>query len=264
MTTSIHWQHDCPGFIETEIIDGIIKVTCYVEDSPEPPPQRVTDGLQVLYTFLEGDGKIVHDVSGVGLALDLAVESLPSVTWLSGGGLSVKSPTVIVSLDPATKLSEAVKASNAVTVEAWLKPANLSQRGPSRIITVSADYHQRNFNLAQAAELYDFRLRTTETTENGRPSLSTQYGALETKLTHVVYTRGTAGHAKIYLDGEVAAEKEVHGEMTNWDKGYHLALANEMLGSREWLGEFHLVAAYHRALSAEEIAQNLEAGPQRA
>ena len=40
------------------------------------------------------------------------------------------------------------------------------------------------------------------------------------------------------------------------------ALANELTFDRPWLGEFHLVALYARALSPTEVQQNLKAGPE--
>jgi hypothetical protein len=49
--------------------------------------------------------------------------------------------------------------------------------------------------------------------------------------------------------------------LTNWDAGYRLSLANEVTENRPWLGEFHLVAVYDWALSAVEVSENYNAGP---
>jgi hypothetical protein len=263
MAQTILWQHDCPGHIETEVIDGVIHVICYVqEDMPPPePPSRVTEGLQVLYAFNAGSGTTIHDRSNVGPPVDLLLETEAAVSWLSGGGLSVRSPTIISSRDPATKLIDAVQASNEVAIEAWVKPANIIQDGPARIVSLSTDFHNRNFQVAQAAELYDVRLRTTETTENGRPSLSTPFGSVATELTHVVYTRAASGMARIFIDGNSVVGRIVPGTFSNWDRGYRFALADELIGNRTWLGEYHLIAVYSRALSADEIGQNFRVGP---
>ena len=43
--------------------------------------------------------------------------------------------------------------------------------------------------------------------------------------------------------------------MSNWDRSYRFALANEMTQDRSWLGSFYKVAVYDRALTAEEVAQ---------
>jgi hypothetical protein len=260
MAQTILWQHDCPGHIETEVIEGVIHVTCYVDDEP-PPPERVTEGLQLLYTFDEAGGTMVHDRSGVGVPVDLVVGSEAAVTWIPGGGLAVNSPTIITSPSPVTKLVDAAMASNEITIEAWVKPANITQDGPARIVSLSTDYHHRNFQLAQAAELYDVRLRTTETTENGRPSLSTPFGSLTAELTHVVYTREESSMARIYVNSEFVVGRIVPGTFDTWDEQYRLALADELIGSRTWLGEYYLIAAYGRSLSAEEVGQNYRVGP---
>jgi Concanavalin A-like lectin/glucanases superfamily len=259
MAATIAWQRDCPGYIETELVNGVIQVTCWVEEGPGPNT-RVTDGLQVLYTFLEGTGTTVRDVSEVGTPLDLAMESEAAVSWKSGGGLSVNSATMLASVGAATKVIQAAKASNEITLEGWVKPADLTQTGPARILTLSVDYHHRNFQLAQAEALYDVRLRTTTTTVNGRPSVFTAAGTLTATLTHVAYTRAASGVARIYLNGSVSVEQTVGGDLSNWDDGYRLALANEVIGSFPWLGEYYLIAIYGRALSAEEVQRNLAAG----
>ena len=259
MASTILWQRECPGYIETEVVNGVIQVTCYVDEEPQPTA-RVTDGLQVLYTFKEGTGGTVGDVSGVGTPLNLVVESEAAVSWKAGGGLVINSATMLASAEAATKVIEAVKASNELTLEGWLTPANLTQAGPARILTLSSDYHHRNCQLGQAETLYDVQLRTTTTTVNGRPSLSTAAGTLTTALTHVVYTHAASGLSRIYLNGDLSVEKQSEGDLTNWDDTYRLILANELIGSRSWQGEYYLIAVYARALSAEEVKQNLTAG----
>jgi hypothetical protein len=56
------------------------------------------------------------------------------------------------------------------------------------------------------------------------------------------------------------ATTNVGGLITNWDNSFRLALANEMMGGLPWLGEYHLLAIYNRALSLGEIYQNYDAG----
>jgi hypothetical protein len=227
---------------------------------------RVTDGQQVLYTFEEGSGTTVYDVSGVGMPLDLTVGDVSAVSWVLGG-LAVNAMTIIASEAVATKVIEAAQTTNEITVEAWVMPANTSQDGPARIVTLSADLFYRNFTLGQGlwggqpSDLYDMRLRTTATDDSGLPSLSTPPGSLTTDLTHVVYTREASGMAKIYVDGVEQASRTVGGIFSNWDTGYRLALANELTEDRPWLGEFRLVAVFSRALSQAEVSQNFQAGP---
>lgn len=229
-----------------------------------PFESRVTQSLQALYTFEEGFGGTVFDVSGVGTPLDLNIGNTARVKWVEGG-LSVTGSTIIASTGAATKLVDAVRTSNEITIEAWVKPASVNQNGPARIASLSKDLYSRNLTLGQgiyggSSEVFDVRLRSTTTDQNGTPSLNSPHGTLSTKLTHVVYTRNAAGTARLYVDGQQKAGRTVGGNLSNWDTATRFALANELTGDRPWLGEFYMVAVYSRALSATEIMQNLNAG----
>lgn len=239
------------------------------DPTPTPPPSdgsRVTDGIQALYTFKEGTGTTIRDVSNVASALDLDVSNGNAIDWLPQGGLAITDTTTIASVGAATKIISAAQATNELTVEAWVKPANLSQSGPARMVTLSDDLTNRNFTLGQGFDSYDptdmidVRLRTTATDANGQPSLTTHPGSLDTQLTHIVFTRNVTGERKVYLDGVLAVNGAIGGDFSNWDGNYRLALANELTNNRPWLGEFHLVAIYDRALSAAEVDQNYQAG----
>jgi hypothetical protein len=46
---------------------------------------RVTANLQALYTFDEGSGLLINDVSGVGAPMDLTIDNQYAVTWAAGG-----------------------------------------------------------------------------------------------------------------------------------------------------------------------------------
>ena len=128
---------------------------------------RVAQGLQVLYTFEEGAGAEVRDLSGVGTPLDLAIAHPENVTWLPGGGLSIDASTIVQSAGPASKVIDAVKLSGEVTIEAWLRPDNTTQFGPARIVTLSQDPYYRNATLGQSYDGYGVRFRTTTTGDNG-------------------------------------------------------------------------------------------------
>ena len=246
------------------LTDGLEIAQGYDPSDPGSKPisgdERVTSGQLVLYSFEEGSGTRVYDVSGFGTPLDLIVEDEAAVSWIAGGGLEINSSTVIKSAGAAGKVIDAVKASDELTIEAWITPANTTQSGPARIVTLSRDPYYRNFTLGQQSDTYDVRLRTTETSYNGRPSLSTPYGSLANQLTHVVYTRDVFGATKLYLNGALVASGTVGGDCSVWDDYYALALANELTEDRPWLGTYHMVAIFERALDQAEIIQNFGAG----
>jgi hypothetical protein len=224
-----------------------------------PESSRITDGLVALYDFGEGSGTTVNDVSGNGTPLNLTIQNPGAVAWLSGGGLSVNSSAVISSVSSAGKVISALKASNAFTVEAWIKPANTTQSGPARIVTCSsAPTVVQNFMVgtgtwgSNPSNVIDVRLFDQERT--------TPAGSLTTALTHVVYTRNSAGALSVYINGVERLNTTLTGSLSVWNDGYPLVLGNEPTGDRPWLGEFHLVSVYQRALSQDEVTINFGAG----
>lgn len=231
----------------------------------EPAPERVRDGLQVEYRFDEATGTQVRDHSGHTPPLHLAVENTSAVRWVSGG-LSLHSPTVLTTPGPALRLTEALRRSGAITVEAWMRPTQRSQDGQARLIGLSKNATARNFSLGQGvakgqpSAAFSMRLRTTESDLNGEPLLRTEAGLATTDAQHVVYTRTAEGLARLYRDGQTVAERQESGDFANWDSSYHLAVANEMGGGHPWLGELYLLAVYDRALSAQEVGINQAAG----
>ena len=221
--------------------------------------QRATEGILAFYDFSEKSGKVIKDHSGVEPSLDLEIENPQSVS-LSEGVLRIHRPTRIRSLKAATKIRDAVSQSGEITVEAWIHPANTSQSGPARILTISKNTTERNFTLGQDGNRVDARLRTTRTSKNGMPSTASSKGSLKAELTHLIYTRDLAGQSTIYINGRQTGRKSISGNTSNWNSSFHLSLANEDSSNRPWEGSYHLVAIYGRALSADEIGQNFRAG----
>ncbi len=218
---------------------------------------RVSADLVALYEFNDGSGATVAD--SVAPSLDLTIADPLNVTWASNR-LTVDIATIIQSAEPATKIATAVQASNEVTVEAWVDPANVTQAGPARIATMSIDISTRNFTLGQLGSRYSVRVLSTLTQNNGTPDVQSRLGDLDTSLTHVVVTRAADGTRTLYIDGRPRATNYAGDDFANWDATHPLALANEITLNRPWLGTLHLVAVYSRALTAEEVGRNFTAG----
>ncbi len=231
---------------------------------------RVRDDLLVLYTFDEGGGNVVRDVSEVGEPLDLTIQDPSMVEW-GTGVLSVIGVNKIKTGVPATKIIDPILASNEITIEAWIAPATLQQTGPARIVTLSYNASLRNFTLGQAETAYQVRLRTPDTGDNGAyPNLQSPPGVVTTVLTHVVYTRDDYWSTILYINNEVIVNDDnileisgeyINGDIVGWDASYEFGLGNEINADRPWLGDLYLVAIYSRALTEDEVAQNFAAGP---
>ena len=242
---------------------GTATATVQIEVKPLPTigdTDRVVDGLLSLYSFDEGSGDTVFDVSGVGDPLDLKIDDLTGIRW-GEGVLNIDSPSLIASEQVADKLTNSIASTQAMTLEAWIAPANTSQTGPARIATLSANASNRNFTLGQDGDDYNVRLRTTFTGVNGaRRSLSSSTGAATTDFTHVVYTRDATGDVSLYIDNALVSSRNIAGTLDNWETGYRFALGDELNGRRSWLGSLDLVAVYSQAFDAAEVEQNFLAG----
>ncbi len=232
-----------------------------------PPASACVDSPTVLYTFGEGSGSTVNDVSGSGAPFNLNING-GGTNWLPGGGLAVTSPARIEPAGPATKFINAAKASDEVTVELWIEPANVTQDGPARIVSLAKDGDERNVTVGQGRwrnqpkDVFDVRLRTSDSSTNndGKPAVTSPAGSAKAALTHVVYSRSAAGSATIYVDGIAVASESRPGTLDNWDEGYRLGLANEFNSTRPWLGTFYEVGFFACAFSAGDAAASFGTG----
>ncbi len=226
---------------------------------------RISKGLVALYEFKEGQGREVRDVSGAGSPLNLRITQESKVVW-TADGLMLKEPVLITSEKPATKIIDACRVSNEITLEAWIRPANVTQDGPARIISISSSKTQRNATLGQGLhgnqppDLYMVRLRTSQTSTNGLPAVVSPSGSATNALTHVVYTRASSGRATLYINGQDRGVLDVGGDLSNWDDRMPLLLGDELSEDRPWLGLLHLCAVYSRALEPGEVLHNYESG----
>lgn len=232
-------------------------------DRPKPscfgPCQRVEDGLLLLYDFDEGDGVFVLDRSGHEPSLDLVIEDPERTRWVESG-LELKEDTMLSSKIPASRLAEAIEENQELTLEAWVHPADPLQGGPSRFFTISRDAMSRNFTLGQDEGRFIARLRTSETNENGLPTLEST-PVVSTRLSHVVFTHESNGDETIYLNGTVIARREQNGSIDDLSEDYHLAVGNEFTSdARPWHGTVYLIAVYGRALTEREVLRNAHSG----
>jgi len=150
----------------------------------------------VLYTFTAGAGDVVGDASRARGGITLRISDPSAVEWVKDGGLAIRAPVLIASVEPSAELSAAIAKTRAISIEAWVKPATTAQSGPARIVTLSQNPLQRNFALGQEADTYEVRLRTTATSENGLPGVTTP----AREAGHVQATRDADGsYAMIYV-----------------------------------------------------------------
>ena len=223
---------------------------------------RVDAGLILFYAFDEGSGSTVTDQSDVLPKHDLTIANPRNVAW-STDHLTINTATALSSTGPATKVVARAQASGEFTVEAWITPADATQGGPARIISMSMDPWLRHFMLGQESGTYAARFRADgeQDWDNGSPTMFTATGTASVALTHVVHTHSASGAEVLYVNGVENETFTRMGGLSQWDATYPIIVANEGTNDRAWLGELHLIAVYDRALDAAEVEQNFTAGP---
>lgn len=205
----------------------------------------------VLYQFDRDTSSQIIDSSGVNPPAHLEISDKGALKQ-AAGSLTLVRPALLATKSPPAKLINAVQKSGEITISAWVTPANLSQSGPARIVTLSKDSSNRNVTLGQDAAKFDARFRTERTGNNGIPSLSS--GKVEKKRTHLVFTRSRDGRGTLFINGRQTGQRNFPGSPKNWDRGYRFALGNEISNDRPWLGTYHEVSIYASALSPSEVA----------
>ena len=211
------------------------------------------------FDFSEGVGNTTVGTSNVGADITLNLEG---TEWVAEGGLRNVDGKAQASLADSQKLFNLLSGGNQFSVEAWVIPENTTQTGPARIVSYSIDTGRRNFTLGQRATQYAARVQTLATGPNGsNPEQRSEEDTVNTELNHIVMTYDNMqGGRKIYLNGVLAAEETIQGDMLNWQDDNLFVLGNEVTNNRLWRGVFKMVAIHNVALNGAQVAQNFEAG----
>lgn len=222
---------------------------------------RFESDIIALYQFKTGEGRIAYDTSGISPAANLTLTG--DVTWLGSWGLSFINGKAQASTANSKKLHDLITSTGEFSVEAWLTPNNVVQKGPARIISYSAGDNDRNFTLGQSQYNYDFMLRSEQSTTNGEPALSTPDNdeVLQATLQHVVITYTATEGRKIYVNGNlIEATDENIAPLATWDDSFALLLGKEASNNHVWQGDIRLLAIYNRALTDVQVYQNYDVG----
>ncbi len=219
--------------------------------------QRVTNGLVSLYDFNEQSGNILHDVSGVGTAADLHLSG--DYIWTGDGSVQFAGG-IAQSANPVTKLKNQIAGGDDMTFELWFATDDVTQYGPKRLMTYSANTGERNFTVGQEDNKLDLRLRHGGTSTNGLPSSQANY-SLDNDVHHFVASVESNGNVRFYLDGSLVDTDQISSnDFSSWSNAYKFALGNELTMDRAWYGRIYLAAIYNRDLNANEVIQNYNDG----
>lgn len=127
------------------------------------------------------------------------------IDWPSRGEGPHKCVGGLIELPEDGSWFKSLQNSGELTIFAWITPANVSQRGPARIVTSSRDVYSCNFMLGQVASALTFRLRTPNTGGNGiNPALYTRPVLVANHPSFIAVTYD-GKRSKLYVDGKVVA-----------------------------------------------------------
>jgi hypothetical protein len=172
--------------------------------STDTADRLAKDGLVALYTFAEGEEATARDVSNVGAPLDLDLAPRSHVRRLhASNGFEIVQPAILKSRGPATTLADALRGGDALTVEAWIVPANLTQRGPARIVSFASGTSGENFMLGQEGPEVIFRLRTLLSGRGRSPAVLQTREGLTRYPSHFVATYAR-GIERFFVNGRQA------------------------------------------------------------
>jgi len=238
-----------------------------VEIFVREPDTRIKDGLVALYTYNEGGGNLVHDVSGVGMPNDLYINYEGNVSWDNDQGLEITSEAILIPSDMNRKVIDSCMASNAISMEAWIRTGNLEQGGPAHIMGITDPLGtgitlSQDFGYTDVPEYFFTRsLHTSTSNPDGSPALNSDQEFGSIALQHLVYSRDVDGSETFYINGEVAGTGTRSGDFSTWNEHtYKLALCNSLGFENAWTGKLFLTAIYNSALTAQQVQQNYDAG----
>ena len=230
--------------------------------------KRIWDGLIAYYNFNFNSDNIIYDNSNYGEPLDLFISDTSGIVWNENNKLEIVSDNLIKSVYPATKIVNACKITNEITLEAWIKPSMFSSYNSANILTIANNADDIVATLAQEhirgenkAFKYLIRLKTEATAANGEPNLYSEDALSYLSLHHLVYVKNSSGIERLYINGKEAANSIRPEGLKNWDNSYYLVLGNDPGLNSPWKGTFYTVAIYNTAFTEDQITTNYYAGP---
>lgn len=232
---------------------------------------RYEDHVVALYEFKAGEGRTAFDTSGQEPAMHLSLTG--NTDWVGGWGVSfgpaytddagtsLRSGKAQATTGSSRKLHSLLTASGEYSIEAWVVPGNVTQED-ARIVSYSGSANSRNFSLSQSLQNYGILQRSTTTDQNTAFSTADGDNRLQASLQHVVINFTPGEGRRIYVNGRDTGDTDpgAAGLLNNWDDTFAFVLGNETDGNSPWEGTLRLVAIHNRALSAEQIRTNYEAG----
>ncbi len=176
--------------------------------SPHRMDARRGMGCLAAYDFARRTGGVVESIGSADAPRLIVANACGLGSAFDGEGLWIGASTIVATETPPRDVVDAIVEADAFSLELWCRPGNLTQDGPARIVSLSADPRVRNFTVGQSGSAFEFRVRNGMSRRNGAvPRFRTGDGVLDDGLTHLVATYDRGG-ARVFVDG-VAWERSL-------------------------------------------------------
>jgi VanZ family protein len=138
-----------------------------------------------------------------------APSETPVVGPMGPADLAGKTGRPLLSQQQERGFFDALVSRSQLTLVVWMRPDNLEQSGPARIVTYSQSPASRNFTLGQIGNTLTFRLRTPASGINGvSPALYTG-PVLSLSNTSFVAAVYDGRVSRLYVDGKRVAQADL-------------------------------------------------------
>lgn len=129
----------------------------------------------------------------------------------SGGGIDFVRPSLLWSPEPLRDAAERIRKSGAFSLEVRLRPRDLEQRGPARIVSLASPRGRpRNFSLAQEGDALELRIRSALTGLDGGLELIRVKEAFPPGRSVMVRATYEGGVLLLFVDGKLRGKRDLN------------------------------------------------------
>ncbi len=271
--------NDAKTLADAPITDGPIVDATMVDarggDPDAAPLRRTKNDLIVRYDFNEAAGStVIRDVSGLVPAADLTLAQ--GTIALSGTSLRTNTNAALVDFSSTNlagqRITSACKNSNALTVEAWIKPDNVNTT--SRFISLNSEnsleinnFFMLNGSVPGGNTRVQGTVRVTQATPFGI-GVSDNNGVVPQTKQFVAMRYGNGVFTLDVIRNNVLTlhrTQTAPGDFASWSDQFKLVVLNssrydDSRDTRPFVGEIYSLAVYCRALTDDEVALDAQLG----
>lgn len=262
--TTYFYQILVTDAFSNKALSNVVKATTL----PSFVANRTTDSLIAMFILSQRDKALVPDYSWYGDPVELTISDTLSLGITTNEALKISYPNALISQpEYNSKISEACKNTNEISIECWLKTSNTVCSEMTSVLTFGNERSTAfSLNCQPAADdldkiVYSVNLATKTTNEGGYPTFLSNVSLYPNVLNHIVFSHDESGVEKFYINGQLVAESYRPSGFENWLETYTLVLANDLGQQKPWLGELYMCSLYNTALEPDDILSNYSASP---